>query len=134
MKKNTTYILLGLAVLGGAWYYMKRKQRGGTVIVPEPEKITQQEFEQTEQPNPLKSLVTAVKKVSKKVKRPAAVTVRKPVAAPAKIMPKAFDPLFFQGDIKNKDILKNYKPVKEKPYNFPFLRPRAIKGTLPDFF
>jgi len=65
MKKNTTYILLGLAVLGGAWYFMKRKQRGGTVTVPEPEKITQQEFEQTEQPNPLKALVNVVKKVSK---------------------------------------------------------------------
>jgi len=131
MKKNTTYILLGVAVLG-AFYFIKRKKKG-TVIVPEPEKITKQEFEQTEQPSPLKSLVTAVKKVTKKVKKPAKVTAQKPAAAPAQQM-QAFDPLYFQGNIQNKDILKNYKPVKAKPYNFPFLRPRAIKGTLPDFF
>ena len=132
MKKNTTYILIGLAVLGGAYYLIKRKKKSSTVIVPEPESITQEQFEQTNQPSPLKSLVTAVKKVSKKVKKPAAVIVQKPVQTPDKQM-QSFDPLYFQGDIKNKDILKNYKPVKAKPYNFPFLRPRVIKG-LPDFF
>ncbi len=52
MKKNTTYILLGLAVLGGAWYFMKSKQKKGIVIVPAPESITQEQFEQTEQPSP----------------------------------------------------------------------------------
>lgn len=65
MKKNTTYILLGLAVLGGAWYFMKSRQKKGTVIVPEPESITQEQFEQTEQPSPLKALVDVVKKVAK---------------------------------------------------------------------
>lgn len=64
MKKNTTYILIGLAVLGGAYYYMKKKKKG-IVTVSEPEKITQQEFEQTEQPSPLKALVNVVKKITK---------------------------------------------------------------------
>jgi LPXTG-motif cell wall-anchored protein len=65
MKKNTKYILLGLAVLGGAWYFMKSKQKKGTVTVPAPESITQEQFEQTEQPSPLKALVDVVKKVAK---------------------------------------------------------------------
>jgi len=64
MKKNTTYILIGLAVLGGAYYYIKKKKKG-IVTVSEPEKITQQEFEQTEQPSPLKALVNVVKKITK---------------------------------------------------------------------
>jgi LPXTG-motif cell wall-anchored protein len=63
MKKNTKYILLGLAVLGGAFYYMKKKK--GKVIVSAPEKITQQEFEQGEQPSPIKALINVVKKVTK---------------------------------------------------------------------
>jgi LPXTG-motif cell wall-anchored protein len=63
MKKNTKYILLGLAVLGGAFYYIKKKK--GKVIVSAPEKITQQEFEQSEQPSPIKALVDVVKKVTK---------------------------------------------------------------------
>lgn len=64
MKKNTTYILIGLAVLGGAYYYMKKKKKG-IITVSDPEKITQQEFEQTEQPSPLKALVDVVKKITK---------------------------------------------------------------------
>ena len=63
MKKNTKYILLGLAVLGGAFYYIKKKK--GKVIVTAPEKITQQEFEQGEQPSPIKALINVVKKVTK---------------------------------------------------------------------
>lgn len=63
MKKNTKYILLGLAVLGGAFYYIKKKK--GKVIVSSPEKITQQEFEQSEQPSPIKALINVVKKVTK---------------------------------------------------------------------
>lgn len=125
MKKNTTYILIGLAVLGGAFYYMKKKKKG-IVTVSEPENITQEQFEEKKQPSPIKSLIKAVKKVTKQVKKPAQ-------PAPQQ-MKTGFDPLYFQGDIKNKDILKNYKPVKAQPYNFPFLRPRAIKGTLPDFY
>jgi LPXTG-motif cell wall-anchored protein len=63
MEKNTKYILLGLAVLGGAFYYIKKKK--AKVIVSAPEKITQQEFEQGEQPSPIKALINVVKKVTK---------------------------------------------------------------------
>jgi len=63
MEKNTKYILLGLAVLGGAFYYMKKKK--GKIIVTAPEKITKQEFEQGEQPSPIKALINVVKKVTK---------------------------------------------------------------------
>jgi len=64
MKKNTTYILIGLAVLGGAYYFMKKKKKG-IVTVSMPENITQEQFEQTEQPSPLKALVNVVKKITK---------------------------------------------------------------------
>lgn len=63
MKKNNTYILIGLAVLGGAYYYMKKNKKV-IVTVSMPEKITQQKFEQTEQPSPLKALVNVVKKIT----------------------------------------------------------------------
>jgi LPXTG-motif cell wall-anchored protein len=64
MKKNTKYILLGLAVLGGAFYYMKKKKKG-IVTVSEPQNITQEQFEQSEQPSPIKALINVVKKVTK---------------------------------------------------------------------
>jgi len=63
MEKNTKYILIGLAVLGGAFYYMKKKKKG-IVTVSIPENITQEQFEQTEQPSPLKALVDVVKKIT----------------------------------------------------------------------
>jgi LPXTG-motif cell wall-anchored protein len=64
MKKNNLFILLGLAAIGGAWYYMKKKKKG-VVTVPEPEKITEQEFNQSvEQPEPMQALINVVKKVT----------------------------------------------------------------------
>jgi LPXTG-motif cell wall-anchored protein len=63
MKKNNLYILLGLAALGGAWYYMKKKKKG-TVTVPEPEKITEQEFNQSQQAEPMQALLSVVKKIT----------------------------------------------------------------------
>jgi len=135
MKKNTTYILIGLAVLGGAYYFMKKKKKG-IVTVSMPENITQEQFEQTEQPSPIKSLVKAVKKVSNKLQKPKQVMTKQ--------MQTVFDPMYFQGNIQNKDILKNYVPVKSKRSNFS-LRPKgasafdsrgaiSIKGIIPNFF
>jgi len=69
MKKNKLYILLGLVAVGGAaWYYMKKKKKG-TVIVSEPEKITEAQYTEavqttTQQPEPMQALYNVVKKVS----------------------------------------------------------------------
>jgi len=63
MKKNNLYILIGLAAVGGFYYYMKKKKKG-TVIVPEPEKITEQEFNQSQQAEPMQALLSVVKKIT----------------------------------------------------------------------
>jgi LPXTG-motif cell wall-anchored protein len=64
MKKNNLYILIGLAAVGGFYYYMTKKKKG-TVFVPNPEKITEQEFNQsTEQPEPMQALLNVVKKIT----------------------------------------------------------------------
>jgi LPXTG-motif cell wall-anchored protein len=69
MKKNKLYILLGLVAVGGAaWYYMKKKKKG-TVIVSEPEKITEAQYAEAvqtnvQQPEPMQALFNVVKKIS----------------------------------------------------------------------
>lgn len=68
MKKNSLYILLGLAAVGAAWYYMKKKK--GTVTVPEPEKISEQEYTEAvqaadQEPKPMAALYNIVSKAVK---------------------------------------------------------------------
>jgi len=68
MKKNTLYILLGISAIGATWYYMKKKKKG-TVIVSEPEKITEAQYAEAvqanvQQPEPMQALFNVVKKIS----------------------------------------------------------------------
>jgi hypothetical protein len=126
MKKNNLYILIGLAAVGGYYFYMKKKKKD-IVTASMQEKITEPVVIQKQEPNPLKSLVQAVKKISKpKIKQV-------PVKVQQTDMP--FDPLGFQSNVVNKEFLQKVKSgkVKKEKYNFPFLKPRTIKG-LPDFF
>jgi LPXTG-motif cell wall-anchored protein len=126
MKKNNLYILIGLAAVGGFYFYMKKKKKE-IVTATMQEKIIEPVVIQKQEPNPLKSLVKAVKKISKPKAKPAQVTVQQTD------MP--FDPLGFQSNVVNKEFLQKVKSgkVKKEKYNFPFLKPRTIKG-LPDFF
>jgi hypothetical protein len=123
MKKNNLYILIGLA----AFYYIMKKNKKDIVTVSMPEKITETVAIQKQEANPLKSLVSAVKKISKPKIKPATVTVQQTNIP--------FDPLGFQSNVVNKQFLQKVKSgkVKKEKYNFPFLKPRTIKG-LPDFF
>jgi LPXTG-motif cell wall-anchored protein len=126
MKKNNLYILIGLAAVGGYYLYMKKKKKD-IVTASMQEKIMEPVVIQKQEPNPLKSLVQAVKKISKpKIKKV-------PVTVQQTDMP--FDPLGFQSNVVNKEFLQKVKSgkVKKEKYNFPFLKPRTIKG-LPDFF
>jgi len=126
MKKNNLYILIGLAAVGGYYLYMKKKKKD-IVTASMQEKITEPVVIQKQEPNPLKSLVQAVKKISKPKIKQVPVTIQQTD------MP--FDPLGFQSNVVNKDFLQKVKKgkVKKEVYNYPFLKPRTIKG-LPDFF
>jgi LPXTG-motif cell wall-anchored protein len=126
MKKNNLYILIGLAAVGGYYFYMKKKKKD-IVTARMQEKIMEPVVIQKQEPNPLKSLVQAVKKISKPKIKQVPVTVQQTD------MP--FDPLGFQSNVVNKEFLQKVKTgkVKKEKYNFPFLKPRTIKG-LPDFF
>jgi LPXTG-motif cell wall-anchored protein len=126
MKKNNLYILIGLAAVGGFYFYMKKKKKD-IVTSSMQEKITEPVVIQKQEPNPLKSLVQAVKKISKPKIKQVPLTIQQTD------MP--FDPLGFQSNVVNKEFLQKVKSgkVKKEKYNFPFLKPRTIKG-LPDFF
>jgi LPXTG-motif cell wall-anchored protein len=126
MKKNNLYILIGLAAVGGFYFYMKKKKKE-IVNATMQDKIIEPVVIQKQEPNPLKSLVKAVKKISKPKAKPAQVTVQQ--------TDMQFDPLGFQSNVVNKEFLQKVKSgkVKKEKYNFPFLKPRTIKG-LPDFF
>jgi LPXTG-motif cell wall-anchored protein len=68
MKKNNLYILIGLAAVGGFYFYMKKKKKG-TVTVADAEKITEQQFDEfsqdgTQKIEPLQNLIQSVKKVT----------------------------------------------------------------------
>jgi hypothetical protein len=128
MKKNNLYIFIGLAAVGGFYYYMKQQEKKKQQEKnKQEEKIIEPVVIEKQEPNPLKSLVKAVKKISKPKAKPAQVTVQQTDIP--------FDPLGFQSNVVNKEFLQKVKSgkVKKEKYNFPFLKPKTIKG-LPDFF
>jgi len=131
MKKNNLYILIGLAAVGGFYFYMKI-EKDKKKKEEEEKKSKEPILIQKQEESPLKSLVQAVKKVSKSKIKKTPVTIT-PVTIQQTDLP--YDPLGFQSAVVNKEFLQKVKSgkVKKEKYNFPFLKPRTVKG-IPDFF
>ncbi len=110
MKKNyIAYLLLG----GAVYYYIVNQKRK--------DKLKELELKTLSPIPQKKNIVNVVKKI---------LPVIKKLPVVKQSTNKQYDPLYFQSNIK--DALKNYKFVKPKPqpYNFPFLRPRSVNGSM----
>ena len=110
MKKNyIAYLLLG----GAVYYYIVNQKRK--------DKLKELELKTLAPIPQKKNIVNVVKKI---------LPVIKKLPVVKQSTNKQYDPLYFQSSIFTKEVLKKAKPIEKPKYNFPFLRPRSVNGSM----
>lgn len=112
MKKNyIAYLLLG----GAVYYYIVNQKRK--------DKLKELQLKTLSPIPQKKNIDIVVKKILPAIKK---LPIPQQSTNKQFDRNKQFDPFIF------KDDLKNYKFVKPKPYDFPYLRPSSGIGQFPD--